>query len=113
MTEEKDRTVPDMKRVIAGLEYCMGGRQVSCFDCPSREIGQPPPNCLDNCGTLKYALELLKEQDKTIESLTKEKEELLLERIAELQHNINALHAAMQDTMLVNNAIEQRKGGEV
>lgn len=56
-------------------------------------------------------LELLKEQDKTIQSLMEEKERLLSERIAELQHNIDALHATMQDTILVNNAIEQRKGG--
>lgn len=63
MTEEKDRAAPDVKRVIAGLEYCMGGCQVSCFDCPYREIGQPPPDCLDNCGILKDAVELLKEQE--------------------------------------------------
>ena len=44
----------------------------------------------------KRALELLKEQNKTIKSLTEEKERLLLERIAELQHNIDALHAAMR-----------------
>ena len=61
----------------------------------------------------KRAIELLKEQNKTIQSLTEEKERLLSERIAELQHNIDALHAIMQDTILVNNAIEQRKGGEV
>lgn len=66
MTEEKDRTAPDVKRVIAGLEYCMGGCQVSCFDCPYREIGQPPPDCLDNCGILKDAVELLKEQRKSV-----------------------------------------------
>ena len=60
MTEEKDRAAPDVKRVIAGLEYCMGGCQVSCFDCPYREIGQPPPDCLDNCGILEDAVELLK-----------------------------------------------------
>lgn len=63
MTEEKDRTAPDVKRVIAGLEYCMGGCQVSCFDCPYREIGQPSPDCLDNCGILKDVVELLKEQE--------------------------------------------------
>lgn len=61
----------------------------------------------------KKVLELLKEQNKTIELLTEEKERLLSERIAELQHNIDALHAIMQDTILVNNAIEQRKGDEV
>ena len=69
----------------------------------------------------KRAIELLKEQNKMIKSLMEEKERLLSERIAELQHNIDALHAAMQDTILVNNAIEhtipvnnaieQRKGG--
>lgn len=63
MTEEKDRTAPDVKRVIAGLEYCMGGCQVSCFDCPYREIGQPSPDCLDNCGILNDVVELLKEQE--------------------------------------------------
>ena len=57
----------------------------------------------------KRVLELLKEQNKTIKSLTEEKERLLSERIMELQHNIDALHATMQDTMLVNNAIEQRR----
>lgn len=61
----------------------------------------------------KRALELLKEQNKTIKSLTEEKERLLSERITELQHNIDALHATMQDTILVNNAIKQRKGSEV
>lgn len=63
MTEEKDRTAPDVERVIAGLEYCMGGCQVSCFDCPYREIGQPSPDCLDNCGILNDAIELLKKQE--------------------------------------------------
>jgi len=59
----------------------------------------------------KRAIELLKEQNKIIKSLTEEKERLLSECIAELQHNIDPLHAIMQDTILVNNAIEQRKGG--
>lgn len=55
------------------------------------------------------AIELLKEQNKMIKSLTEENERLLSERIAELQRNTDALHAIMQDTILVNNAIEQRK----
>lgn len=60
---------------------------------------------------LRDVIELLKEQDKIIKSLTEENERLLSERIAELQRNTDALHAIMQDTILVNNAIEQRKGG--
>lgn len=32
---------------------------------------------------------------------------------SELQHNTDALHAAMRDTILVNNAIKQRRGGEM
>lgn len=55
------------------------------------------------------AIELLKEQNEIIKSLIEEKERLLSERIAELQHNIDMLHVTMQDTILVNNVIEQRK----
>lgn len=55
--------MPDREKVIKGLEYCMGGCQVSCFKCPYREIGHQPPDCLDNCMILQDAVELLKEQE--------------------------------------------------
>lgn len=53
----------DRVKVIKGLEYCMGGCQVSCSYCPYRDIGDEPPDCLDNCRILHDALELLKEQN--------------------------------------------------
>lgn len=55
--------MPDREKVIKGLEYCMGGCQVSCFKCPYRDIGEIPPDCLDNCRILQDAVELLKEQE--------------------------------------------------
>lgn len=55
--------MPDREKVIKGLEYCMGGCQVSCFKCPYREIGHQPPDCLDNCMILQDAVELLKENE--------------------------------------------------
>ena len=56
----------DREKVIKGLEYCMGGCQVSCFNCPYRDPGEVPPDCLDNCRILQDAMELLKEQPQWI-----------------------------------------------
>lgn len=53
--------MPDREKVIKGLEYCMGGCQVSCFKCPYRDPGEVPPDCLDNCTILQDAVDLLKE----------------------------------------------------
>ena len=64
MTEEKDRTAPDVKRVIAGLEYCTGP-MAKCGYCPYHS-GDEMPNSLDDCGILKDAIELLKEQEPVI-----------------------------------------------
>ena len=91
------------------MECCTNTDMSMClYECPYHKDG-----CSGGIKMMRDALILLKEQNKTIKSLTEEKERLLLERIAELQHNIDALHAAMQDTILVNNAIEQRKGSDV
>ena len=99
-----------IEKVKKGLDLCLTGGDISvCKDCPyNAECGEAL-DAGDRSPLQRDALELLEEQDKTIESLTEEKERLLLERIAELQHNIAALHAAMQDTILVNNAIEQKQ----
>ncbi len=98
----------DVESVIYAIERCTCHVPDACRDCPY-DAGHPYNECIEML--LKDAMELLKEQNKIIKSLTDEKERLLSERIAELQHNIDALHAIMQDTILVNNAIEQRKGG--
>ena len=98
----------DVENVIYAIERCTCHVPDACRDCPY-DAGHPYNECIEML--LKDAMELLKEQNKIIKSLTDEKERLLSERIAELQHNIDALHAIMQDTILVNNAIEQRKGG--
>ena len=103
----------DREKVIKGLEICSEHGSWHGLDCELNEAYKDCPyrGCETGCiATIaKDAIELLEEQDKTIESLTEEKERLLLERIAELQHSMAALHAAMQDTILVNNAIEQRQ----
>lgn len=56
-------TAPNLNKVIKGLEYCMGGCQVSCFQCPYRELGQQPPDSLDNCWILNDVLKLLKKYE--------------------------------------------------
>lgn len=105
--------MPDREKVIKGLEICSEHGSWHGLDCELNEAYKDCPyrGCETGCivTIAKDALALLEEQDKTIESLTKERERLLLERIAELQHSIDVLHATMQDTILVNNAIEQRK----
>ena len=98
----------DVENVIYAIERCTCHVPDACRDC-SYDAGHPYDECIKML--LKDAMELLKEQNKMIKSLMEEKERLLSEHIAELQHNIDALHAIMQDTILVNNAIEQRKGG--
>ena len=100
----------DKDKVINGLKCITEG--VPCYQ-GCGYYGQTED--FDDCvkAIAADALKLLEEQDKTIQSLTKEKEALMLERIAELQHNIDTLYAKMQDIILVNNAIRQRKGGEM
>lgn len=101
----------DREKIIKGLETCsIKTGALRCLECPyTKEERNTDKWCTR--GLHRDILALLKEQDKTIKSLTEEKERLLSERIAELRHNIDALHAVMQDTILVNNAIEQKKGG--
>lgn len=52
----------EIQKVIEGLEYCTGP-MAKCGYCPYHS-GDEMPNSLDDCGILKDAIELLKEQKK-------------------------------------------------
>lgn len=51
----------ELQNVIEGLEYCTGP-MAKCGYCPYHS-GDEMPNSLDDCGILKDAIELLKEQE--------------------------------------------------
>lgn len=84
----------DRENIIHGLK-CITGEPAlpNCMYCKYNDLTEDFDHCVKVVAA--DALKLLEEQDKTIESLAKEKKTLLLERIAELQHNIDALHAVI------------------
>lgn len=95
----------DWENVIYSLKCITGDILPNCPNCKYYNLTEDFYDCVKVVAA--DALKLLEEQDKTIESLTKEKETLLLGRIAELQHNIATLHHAMQDTMNRGDANER------
>ena len=55
-----------LDKVIKGLEHCSQGVNVSCYECPYRNFGEIPPDCVDKCRILQDAVELLKEQETNV-----------------------------------------------